>query len=382
VRIALLSDFPVDPNRIYGGVQAVAYHLARGLAEYVDVDLHVIHSSRAVRADSVSSERRLTVHRLAPPGNPVIPNLVAAVFRCSRVLKGVRPDIANAHTGQYALAALRAGLPTVYTIHGIPHLVLRQVRGAGRRCSGLIQVLFDRIAINRVSAIIAVSPFVETTYRNLTKAGIHPAENLVPDSWFDTVAREIPGRILFVGTALPAKGLHLLIESLSRLGSTFPAAHLHVAGRLDDRRYVARIRCLLDKHRLSDKVRFLGPLDAMALQQEYSECALLALPSLIETAPLAVLEAMAAGRPVIATRVGGLPHLIEDGVTGLLVPPGDAVGLAEGIQRLLSDPALRVRMGSGARAVAHSRFLRDVVVARYRRIYEDVIHSDGLRGRT
>ncbi len=382
MRIALLSDFPVDPNRIYGGVQAVAYYLAEGLAEHEDLDVHVVHSSRAVSADSVSTVGRLPVHRVAPSRHAAMPNLLAALFRCSRVLEAIKPDLANAHTGQYALAGLRAGVPTIYTIHGIPHRSLRYVRGPGHLCAGLIHVLFDRLAIRRVADIVAISPYVETVYRNITGARFHLADNLVPDKWFKTVITEVPGRILCAATVVPGKGLHFLAQGLSHLTSTVPEAHLHVAGRLDDRRYVKRLRHLLDERRLNDRVSFLGPLDGSSMQREYSQCALLVLPSLCETAPLAVQEAMAAARPVVATSVGGVPDLVEDGVTGFLAPPGDARGLSERIEQLLRDSALRTRMGRRGQEVARERFRRDTVVARYRQIYEDVLKTHALHDRS
>ncbi len=375
VRIALLSDYPVDPNRIYGGVQAVAYHLAEGLAAHEDLDVHVIHSSRDVSADSVSVEGRLTVHHIAPSAHSATPNLIASLSPCSRVLQAVKPDLSNAHTGQYALAALRVGVPTVYTIHGIPHLALRHVRGTRDWCAGAVQVLFDRLVIRRVSDIIAISPHVEATYRKKTKARFHRAENLVPDKWFETVTMEVPGRILFAGTVVPGKGLHLLLQALSQLVPSVPQAHLHVAGRLDDRRYMKYLRRLLAERQLNDRVSFLGPLDGSRMQEEYSECALLVLPSLNETAPVAVMEAMAAARPVVATRVGGVPDLIEDGVTGLLVRPGDTSGLSECMGRLLCDSSLRTRIGDRSREAARARFQRDTVVARYRQIYEDVLKN-------
>jgi glycosyltransferase involved in cell wall biosynthesis len=379
VRIALLSDYPVDPDRIYGGVQAVAYHLAEGLAQHDDLDLHVVHSSRAVSADSVSREGRLTVHRLAPPGHGSMPNFVAAVFRCSRVLEAIKPDLAHAHTSQYALAATRAAVPTIYTIHGIPHRMLRYVRGPRRLCAAMVPALFDRLAIRRVGDIVAISPYVEAAYRNLTKARFHRAENLVPDRWFNTVIKEVQGRILFAGTVAYHKGLHSLAQGFSQLTSTVPEAHLHVAGRIDDPRYMKRIRRMLDAPQLNDRLTFLGPLDGSEMLREYSECALLVLPSLCETAPLAVLEAMAAARPVVATRVGGVPDLVKDGVTGLLVEPGDSSGLSDRMGRLLSDSDLRVQMGRRGQEVAQARFRRDSVVTRHRQIYEEVLKTRELR---
>ena len=108
------------------------------------------------------------------------------------------------------------------------------------------------------------------------------------------------------------------------------------------------------------------------MRREYAECALLALPPLQETAPVVILEAMAAGKPVVATDVGGVRDLIEDGRTGYVVPASDPSAMADRIRRLLSDEHARVEMGRQARLAAARRFRRDAVADRYRAIYLEV----------
>ena len=94
----------------------------------------------------------------------------------------------------------------------------------------------------------------------------------------------------------------------------------------------------------------LGFVSHDELERLYDRAAVVVLPSYREGLPLCVLEAMAHGRPVVATAVGGIPQLVEDGRTGLLVEPGDAEALRSALERLLSDPELRRRMGRAARA--------------------------------
>jgi glycosyltransferase involved in cell wall biosynthesis len=97
------------------------------------------------------------------------------------------------------------------------------------------------------------------------------------------------------------------------------------------------------------------------------------LPSLSEGMPLALLEAMAAGVPAVATRVGGVSEVIENGKTGLLVPPGDSRALADGIATLLENPALATELGEAARQVAVSRFSLERMVRAYQDIYAELI---------
>jgi glycosyltransferase involved in cell wall biosynthesis len=93
------------------------------------------------------------------------------------------------------------------------------------------------------------------------------------------------------------------------------------------------------------------------------------LPSHVENMPISVLEAMAAGVPVVATRVGAIPEVVEHGVTGLLVAPGDARALADAIATILADPAQRERMGEAGRARAERHYSVDQVMPRLEAVY-------------
>ena len=87
---------------------------------------------------------------------------------------------------------------------------------------------------------------------------------------------------------------------------------------------------------------------------------------------LSILEAMCFGRPSVATRVGGIPEVVEDGVSGVLVPPGDAAALARAIEILIADPAFRIKLGRAAQRVAGGQFSADVIVPRYEAVYRRV----------
>ena len=137
-----------------------------------------------------------------------------------------------------------------------------------------------------------------------------------------------------------------------------PQAHVLFAGRLSPEKGIADL--VAAAHDLPLVVAGDGPLrdlvpDALGfvghdeLERLYDEAAVVVLPSYREGLPLAVLEAMAHGRPVVATRVGGIPDLVEDGATGFLVEPGDVDGLRAALLRLLADPELRRRLGNEAR---------------------------------
>jgi len=95
----------------------------------------------------------------------------------------------------------------------------------------------------------------------------------------------------------------------------------------------------------------------------------LVLPSFAEGVPVVLMEAMATGLPVIATRIAGIPELVEDGVSGLLVPPGDAAALAGAIRRVLSDDMLRGEMGAAGQAKVRADYRSDIEAARLSRLF-------------
>ena len=126
-------------------------------------------------------------------------------------------------------------------------------------------------------------------------------------------------------------------------------------------------------------VDFLGWLDETSMQAEYSRCAVAALVSWQETAPVAIAQAMAAGKGVVASDVGGVRYLLADGRAGLLVQPEDVDGQAAALRRLLFDADLRRQLGEAARREAQTRFRVDVVAADARAVYEQVIQSSKAR---
>jgi glycosyltransferase involved in cell wall biosynthesis len=108
-------------------------------------------------------------------------------------------------------------------------------------------------------------------------------------------------------------------------------------------------------------VRFTGPLDRETVAAAFASADIVVVPSIVDSAgnvdglPNTLLEALAAGRPVVASRVAGIPDVVEDGVNGLLVPPGDPLALAAALQRLVREPQTRERLGRAARRTAVER---------------------------
>jgi glycosyltransferase involved in cell wall biosynthesis len=162
----------------------------------------------------------------------------------------------------------------------------------------------------------------------------------------------------------PRKGLPILLQAVGLALSKLPEATLLIGGDGEERATLERRARELG---LAGRVEFAGPVhDPPAF---YRRCDLFALPSLDEGFGLVVLEAMASGLPVIGTRVGGVPELIEHDRNGLLVEPGDAPAIAEALRTLWADPARRARLAEAGRSTA-ARFTSARAAALTQAVYE------------
>jgi glycosyltransferase involved in cell wall biosynthesis len=144
----------------------------------------------------------------------------------------------------------------------------------------------------------------------------------------------------------------LAVRTLARLLPDHPDATLTLAGQ--DRGLLAATRRLADELGVAGSVRFAGFLDAEGKRREFAEHDVFLNTNRVDNAPVSVVEAAAFGLPVVATRVGGVPHLLHDGETALLVPEGDADAMAAAVRRLLSEPDLAARLSRAGRALAES----------------------------
>jgi glycosyltransferase involved in cell wall biosynthesis len=190
-----------------------------------------------------------------------------------------------------------------------------------------------------------------------------------------TVEPSGPPVVLYVGRIARTsawKGIGVLVRAMAEVRRRVPDARLELVGDGDA---VADHRARADSLGLRDAVTFRGPLGGADLVSAYQGAAVVALPSLTaaESFGIVLIEAMACGRPVVGSAVGGIPGVIDDGVDGLLVPPGDPSALAATIAGLLTDPDRRQALGGKGRAKVEASYDWSTQTGRTLRLFADVL---------
>jgi glycosyltransferase involved in cell wall biosynthesis len=299
-------------------------------------------------------------------------------WRLAGVLRRVGPDIVHSHRSvlQYALPSLLGRLRrrTVHTVHNVAE---REVTGAGSKLGHWLAI---RAGVAPIAICQSVADSIWSVYGVRARALI---PNGVPVATFSTpsvprqVWRERQGipqaAVVFtcVARLSAQKNVGALVQALAALRGRREAMLLLCGDGEEQGQLEAEARRL----GVAERVRFLG--SRADVPEVLCASDVFVLPSLYEGHPLSVMEAMAAGRPVIATAVGGVPELVRPEQTGLLVPPGDVAALAAAMERLAGSQEERERLGRRGARLAAELFDVSKMADAYDRLYQSLLHPRG-----
>lgn len=278
-------------------------------------------------------------------------------------LTRLRPDVVHLQDRRAGLVgravALRRGLPSVYTLHGVPDPLAGLVPGnhdfLGLPRSATRRARLDNLTLERLLARVRGSAVITPcealagyarTHVGIPAARVRAVHNGVPATWLEpgreTSDMRRPGRVtaLWLGVMQPVKRVPELVAAAAGV----EGLDLVLVGDGPER---GRVEAAVAAAGAGDRIRLLGYRDDPAPLVRTAD--LLVLPSAAEACPMVVLQAMACGIPVVASRAGGIPELIRDGVDGRLVATADDTALRAALAELAADPALRERLGAAAR---------------------------------
>lgn len=374
VKVVMVCPYPEGPGEISGGVMGVSVYLTEALARLpeIELDLVVPDSARGEEKTVVLPGR--TVHYLrAESGRGTALKYAWTNPRAvARRLVGLKPDLVHVQNWASFVPFLR--YPHLLTVHGILERDILY-RGRFRRSRSWLMKQLETNGRRRAANVIVISPYVREVLAENLRGRTWDIDNPVADDLFEIVRRPVPGRVLFAGRITALKNVHGLIEGFARVAAADPAAELVLAGGGAEGAYGQRCRQRAADLGLASRVRFLGALGREGLKEQLSLAACLVLASFQENAPLVLAEAMAAGVPVAASRVGGVPHMIEDKVSGVLFEPGSADGLAAALRYVLT-PESAEAVARVARTSAERRFRASAVADRTLDVYREVLRGN------
>lgn len=357
-----------------GGLERYASEISQRLNKTAEWHVVVLTSGEKKEKDRVDELDGLTVHRLALDFRVSnTPFAFSWLYKVWQIIKRTNPDLINIHTpvpGIGDLAALYGGKrPIVVTYHAGS---MRK----GRLMPDVLIWLYEhgplQCLLHRANKVICSSDFVRF---GLLKSFCAKSSTITPgvDAELFKPApqnRELRPTVLFVaslGAAEQHKGLAKLIDAIQIVKATIPDVQLTVVGDGDMRE--TYIRSAKEKG-LERNAVFRGKLDGTELALEYQKAHVFVLPTSNDSFGMVITEAMATGLPVISTNIGGIPSVVDEGITGFLVAQNDAQCLAERISHVLRNPALGTALGEEARKKVVLSYSWDDRVRQYHAVLE------------
>jgi glycosyltransferase involved in cell wall biosynthesis len=301
-----------------------------------------------------------------------IKTMASALWRIFWLLAARRIDVVHVHSAsrgsfwRKSLVASLAGLfrvPYVFHIHSgeFPDFY-------AQRCGKAAQAWVRRV-LHRAARVVVVAPLWRAAVLRIApQARVAVVGNAVHVPPLTAPPSRSAASVLFMGRLHEHKGIFDLVRAMPAVLAVLPKARFVFAGDGE----VDALRALAAELGVEHAVQLPGWVDGAAKRRLLAEAELFVLPTYFEALSVALLEAMSCGVPIVSTPVGGIPDFIDDGVEGLLVPPGPGTALADAILAVLQDPALRRRL----REQAHARVGRDysyaAVLAQLRAVYAEL----------
>jgi glycosyltransferase involved in cell wall biosynthesis len=354
----------------------------RGLPSHVVHGIRVHRFRYAIAAWETLSHDQTVPDRIRerPPHLALVPSYVACgAAAAARLVRRRRFELVHAFWpiphAVLGLAAKRAGtIPLVSTFFGVELTWLRT------KFPVLRPVL--RHIVRKSDAVTAISSYTAALLRELVPTA---RPELVPfGGTVDVGSRALPCStnnraftLLFVGRLVERKGVHVLLDAVRRLAADREVL-LDIVGDGPLREVLAR---QAEELALGGTVRFHGLVSETALAEHYAACDAFVLPAVVDSKGdteglgVVLIEALAHGKPVIASGVGGIPDIVRNGETGMLVPPGDPGALAQAVSAYMDNPALARRLADQGRRHVEEAFSWKGITEKLSRLYHRVVED-------
>lgn len=376
MKIALLTSDGREVCRNYAeeqvGIASAPEALLQGFAGMPGVEVHVISCAQQPMKSPARLAENIFFHCLLVPKIGWLRTGYQGCIRAvRRKLREIRPDIVHGQGTERdcAISAVFSGYPNVLTIHGNMRLVAG-VNHARPFTHQWLAARLEYVTIPRSDGVVCITNYTREAVASLArKTWVVP--NAVDRSFFEI--KRLPARsvqILCVANVDRRKNQNAMIRALDTLRPDGRFELMFLGGANRDSGYAREFLELVEAR---PWCRYAGFADRHALQHAIASASGLVLPSLEDNCPMVILEAMAAGVPVAASRVGGVPDLVRPGETGLLFDPLDEGAMAAAVKQLAEDhePSMAAR----AQGEARRRFHPEIIADRHLEIYREVLST-------
>jgi len=353
--------------------------LLQGFATLPNLEVHILSCTQHPMSSPTKLAENISFHSLhVPKIGWLRTGYAGCILAVRKKLREIKPAIVHAQGTERdcAISAVFQKVPKVLTIHGNMRAITKLHRHSPLSFWG-IQSQLEAFCLPRFAGVVCISKYTQQQVSDLAKKTWllpNATENLFFESRPPAVDPSSPPLVLVVANVDGRKNQNDLIRALDPLACRLRFA-LKFYGRCGEDSYGKEFRSLLETRPWCS---WGGMIGRENLRDEFARATVLFLPTREDNCPMAVLEAQASGVPVIASNVGGVPDLVEDGVTGLLTNPDFPSSMPIALEKILSDKVLAARLAEGGRKKALARYHPNVIATRHLKIYEEVLSARRL----
>lgn len=350
MKIVQIGPYPIAKDCIRGGVESSVYGLAHALSKQHSV--YAIDLPRIGEIDRSEQDEQISVYRFANHAN-YNQSAVKRVKDIVDIVSTLSPDVVHIHgTGLISFKLYRTlqkqGIKLMLTVHGLLHVektnALKRKFSLKNLYQYVVQSITEFRLLNSAKNIIVDTGYVAEQIRQYHyehKICRLPNMHIIPqginEHFFSLKCDNDSNAILSVGSISRRKGHLLLLQAFDQVGKQVPNAKLVIAGVLAEQDYYNELQTFIQQSSNKTNIRLLINLPQEKLYELYQQAYIFALHSQEESQGIALVEAMAIGLPVVSTKVGGIPYVVEDGKTGFLANYGDVDIFAKYIITLLNN---------------------------------------------
>ena len=351
MKVVVIGSYPLNVSCIQGGVEASVFGLVQELSNHNEVIIYDI--PRIGGEDSEHIEGKLKIVRTSNPGKwNLSANVLLVEGFCEQILKN-EPDVCHIHgTAPFMYGVYKRlkkqKVPILVTVHGLIHVEKRNELKKKFSLNTMFRYLYQsRIEykmLSKCSHIVVDTEYVRRAILECVQKGKIknlPAVFVIPQGvnvkYFGLDCSKETSSVLSVGTFSSRKGHLYLVKSFEKLAESNKDTFLTIAGAKSSEKYFEMVEDYISRSAFRDRIRLLPNVSREDLFCQYQQAHIFALHSEEESQGIVLAEAMAVGLPVVATRIGGIPDVVKDGESGILVDFSDTETFANALQTLLTD---------------------------------------------